>query len=137
MLPLSRLAFAIVLTVLAVPPLAGSTQAPARAQTQTDEQVYEKFLSWLDKQPQGGTDLDAQYRKVLAAEGVTAAEIDRQLRVIIEQSQKSEKARWNRILTAAVPRFNTRPNAFLVEVTRGLIPGKALDVGMGQGRNAL
>jgi len=39
----------------------------------------------LDKQPQGGTDLDAQYRKVLAAEGVTAAEIDRQLRVIIEQ----------------------------------------------------
>ena len=35
------------------------------------------------------------------------------------------------------PDFNTEPNAFLVEVARGLTPGTALDVGMGQGRNAI
>ena len=79
------------------------------------------------------TDIEAQYGKVLAADGLTAAEIDRRLRVIDEQLQKSEKERWNRILTSPAPRFNTKPNAFLVDVTRGLTPGRALDVGMGQG----
>lgn len=34
------------------------------------------------------------------------------------------------------PRFNTKPNAFLVEMVKGRKPGAALDVGMGQGRNA-
>lgn len=33
--------------------------------------------------------------------------------------------------------FNHEPNAFLVEMVKSLKPGKALDVGMGQGRNAL
>ena len=33
--------------------------------------------------------------------------------------------------------FSRRPNAFLVEATRGRKPGKVLDVGTGQGRNSL
>jgi len=33
--------------------------------------------------------------------------------------------------------YNPAPNAFLIEVARGLKPGRALDVGMGQGRNAI
>ena len=33
--------------------------------------------------------------------------------------------------------FSQKPNAFLVEVTRTRKPGKALDVGMGQGRNSI
>ena len=33
--------------------------------------------------------------------------------------------------------FNVEPNAFLVDVVRDMTPGAALDVGMGQGRNAL
>ena len=33
--------------------------------------------------------------------------------------------------------YNPAPNAFLVEVARDLKPGRALDVGMGQGRNAI
>jgi hypothetical protein len=41
------------------------------------------------------------------------------------------------MLTAPTSTFNTQPNAFLVEMTRHLTPGKALDVGMGQGRNAI
>ncbi len=35
------------------------------------------------------------------------------------------------------PAFNTEPTAFLVEVAKGLPTGTALDVGMGQGRNAI
>jgi len=138
----SQLVFAIVLSIVAGPPSLHSSaiQTPTGSQnpaTPTDEQVYATFQSWLEKQTSSVTDLEAQYGRVLAAEGLPRAEIDRRLRVIVEQFQKSEKARWNRILTAPAPRFNTKPNAFLVEVTRGLTPGKALDVGMGQGRNAL
>jgi SAM-dependent methyltransferase len=33
--------------------------------------------------------------------------------------------------------FTRKPNAFLVEMTRRRKPGRALDVGMGQGRNAI
>ncbi len=53
------------------------------------------------------------------------------------QGRQLEIERWNRILTAEQPRFNTNPNAFLVEMARSRKPGQALDVGMGQGRNAI
>jgi SAM-dependent methyltransferase len=33
--------------------------------------------------------------------------------------------------------FNEEPNAFMVEAVRGLKPGRALDVAMGQGRNSI
>jgi SAM-dependent methyltransferase len=33
--------------------------------------------------------------------------------------------------------FSRKPNAFLVEMTRQRKPGKALDIGMGQGRNSI
>lgn len=51
--------------------------------------------------------------------------------------ERMEASRWNKILTADNPRFNTGPNSFLVEMTKGRTPGRALDVGMGQGRNAI
>jgi SAM-dependent methyltransferase len=74
---------------------------------------------------------------VLPAEGLSAAENERHPRVITERGQQLEIERWNRILTSPTPTFSTRPNAFLVEMTKHIIPGKALDVGMGQGRNAI
>jgi SAM-dependent methyltransferase len=33
--------------------------------------------------------------------------------------------------------FNTAPNGFLVEMIKGVKPGRSLDVGMGQGRNTI
>jgi 2-polyprenyl-3-methyl-5-hydroxy-6-metoxy-1,4-benzoquinol methylase len=102
-------------------------------------QIYEKFRIWATTQPFGVGDLDRldRYRAVLAAEGLSATEIERHLHVIAEQGQQLEIERWNRILTAPTPTFSTQPNAFLVEMTKRLTPGKALDVGMGQGRNAI
>src|SRR5438132_5810903 len=53
---------------------------------------------------------------------------------------EEEKERWDQLYSASAKNnqdFNPEPNGFLVEVVRGLRPGKALDVGMGQGRNAL
>ena len=50
-----------------------------------------------------------------------------------------ERNRWNTMLTGRSPGyvFNQEPNALLVEAVRNVKPGAALDVGMGQGRNAL
>ncbi|WP_400193244.1 class I SAM-dependent methyltransferase [Hymenobacter sp. B81] len=49
-----------------------------------------------------------------------------------------ERLRWNRSLVHDTAyKFNRRPNALLVATVKGQPPGKALDVGMGQGRNSL
>lgn len=50
------------------------------------------------------------------------------------------RARWNQAFldpTWRRTRFNPAPNALLVDVVRDLPPGRALDVNMGEGRNAL
>ena len=137
-----RIVVATLLAVLAFTahPLSIQTPAPdqSKGAQRTDAQVYDAFDAWMKQQQQSGADPDLDvYRLVLAAQGTGASEIDRQIAVIEDRLQQAENARWNRVLTAAVPRFNTKPNAFLVEMTRGVSPGKALDVGMGQGRNAL
>lgn len=45
--------------------------------------------------------------------------------------------RWDRVYSTPTPSFSTAPNAFLVEVAKELKPGRALDIGMGQGRNSI
>jgi SAM-dependent methyltransferase len=61
------------------------------------------------------------------------------LAVVLAQqaAPTSEVERWNRVLTSESPTFNTKPNDFLVEIAKQRKPGKALDIGMGQGRNAI
>lgn len=44
---------------------------------------------------------------------------------------------WDRVYSDPNPFFPTAPNAFLTEVVKGLKPGRALDIGMGQGRNSV
>ncbi|HTP32343.1 MAG TPA: class I SAM-dependent methyltransferase [Candidatus Acidoferrales bacterium] len=112
-----------------------------------DEQAYELWRYWLVDQPpeiQRLFDRDdtkskglAIYRKQLQAEGEAAPEIERKLRIIDKDGEHWEIERWNRVLTSASPNINWQPNAFLVEMVRGRKPGRALDVGMGQGRNTL
>lgn len=45
--------------------------------------------------------------------------------------------RFDRIYSAPSTLFSSAPNAFLVRMLQGVKPGKALDVAMGQGRNAV
>ena len=48
----------------------------------------------------------------------------------------AEAERWDQVY-ASEPHLYTRDaNALLIEVTRALTPGTALDIGMGEGRNA-
>ena len=118
------------------------------AQSQpTDRDVYERFREWVSSQPPTPVqqtsasakqpDRLTRYREVLRAQGVTTEEIERQIKIINEQGRALEIERWNIILTAPNPMFNTAPNAFLMQIARTRTPGTALDVGMGQGRNAI
>lgn len=117
-------------------------QSPAPAATAAEVATYEAFRSWITKQPPVIQNEDdavvfARYGAELRAQGTSAADIDATIASLKAMGDRAEVERWNRILTAAEPRFNTAPNAFLVAVTTGVKPGRSLDVGMGQGRNTI
>lgn len=95
------------------------------------QQAYERFRFWRTTHDSG------DYREYLRARGFTDKDIDAQMKLVQEQGKQLEIERWNRILTAEAPAFNTKPNEFLVEMATNRKPGTALDVGMGQGRNAI
>lgn len=112
-----------------------------------DEQVYELWRFWLvDQTPEvqklfdhdetkpKGLDL---YRKKLRDQGDSPSDVERKIRIVDQDGEHWEIERWNRVLTSNSPRINWKPNAFLVEMLENRKPGRALDVGMGQGRNSL
>lgn len=113
--------------------------ASTNAEEKPDAGVYEAFRDWALGRPEETTDeeLLAAYRDHLVESGLGEAEARGRIEWIRREGEAQETERWNRILTAEHPRFNTDANAFLVEQVAGLTPGRALDVGMGQGRNAL
>ena len=50
---------------------------------------------------------------------------------------ENERAVWNGVYSDGDSRITNYPNRFLAEIVQGRKPGRALDVGMGQGRNSL
>ncbi len=112
-----------------------------------DLQTYSLFRFWLTSQPPDiqrefespGTAAKAldRYWAVLREQGEPAGEIERKVALIRDRREDLEIDLWNHILTSNSPRLNREPNAFLVEIASARKPGRALDVGMGQGRNAL
>lgn len=125
----ARLVLAPVLLILAL-------AATLTAQQPAD--VYQRFREWVVQQGgPPGPDVIDKYRAKLAKDGLSQEVIDREIKIIVEQGQRLEADRWNKILTSPTARFNREPNAFLVEMTKSRKPDTALDVGMGQGRNAI
>jgi SAM-dependent methyltransferase len=120
------------------PPPLSADQEKRLGALAPDEQVYERFRYWAGLQPPDVQDHARRfYDQYLASRGVPADDRARALATIERAGRRLEAERWNRILTAEKPLFNTSPNAFLVEMVKGRTPGTALDVGMGQGRNAI
>jgi SAM-dependent methyltransferase len=107
-----------------------------------DQRAYERFRFWVstlpaDQRPANPDQMMERYRVYLKGRGFSEADATAQIKVVGEQSSRLEVERWNQILTADNPTFNTNPNEFLIEMSKGRKPGTALDVGMGQGRNAI
>ena len=98
--------------------------------------ALETFLPWKNDPANSGVafnDALAKYRQKLKADGATDVAAERILRMI-EAHYEAEI--YERVY-AAPPEFETRPSRLLVETIEGVPPGKALDVGTGQGRNAV
>jgi 2-polyprenyl-3-methyl-5-hydroxy-6-metoxy-1,4-benzoquinol methylase len=122
-------------------PAAAQPPSPAGL-TPQEMQIYQAFRAWISAQPKeihegGDTVVMERYAAELRKQGKSEQEIKATLASLNAIGDRAEIEMWNRVLTSATPRFNTSPNAFLVEVTKGLKPGRSLDVGMGQGRNTI
>ena len=120
---------------LAIAFLSVVVAVPCSAQTE-GQSALKRFEEW--KRQPANADLSfgqalTNYRKQLVAHGASDVAADRTIRRIVAYD---EATLYNRIY-AATPEFNTKPNQLLVDATRDVKPGIALDVNMGQGRNTV
>jgi SAM-dependent methyltransferase len=129
------------LTSIAVGCFSVGVASPAFGQV-SDERVWQQFLQWLPSAPP--TDVPApiyaQYRARLVAAGTLEGDADKELAVIRNMMRTRLEARrlmLNNIYSSPAPGFRTKPNALVVSTVEGRKPGRALDVGTGQGRNAV
>jgi hypothetical protein len=141
--PIASLALLRTVLFAALPlfPVSAAAQTPAPP-TPEQLQIYETFRAWITKQPSdlqnaAEEDVFKGYAAELRAQGKTDKDVASTIETLRRLGDRAEVERWNRILTAAKPMFSTQPNGFLVAMIKGLKPGRALDVGMGQGRNTI
>ena len=77
---------------------------------------------------------------MLIKAGVSTQEADQRLDVLRRMHRERPDAwrvMFNIIYTSKKPGHATEPNALLVSTVEGRKPGRALDIGMGQGRNSV
>jgi SAM-dependent methyltransferase len=117
--------------------------APAGAGAQqSNEAIWKQFIDWLPKAPpvEGPNILFNIYRALLIKGGASPEEADRQLD-IVRRTYRERPDGWrimfNNIYKSDKPGYATQPNALLVSTIEGRKPGRALDIGMGQGRNSV
>jgi SAM-dependent methyltransferase len=137
--PRKRMAVSLIALVSAVSLLMG---ASAQAQP-SPEQVWKDFLEWLPKAPRVDGPPSAVfnvYRDLLIKAGTSPQESDQRLDVI-RRLHKERPDAWrvmfNNIYKSEQPEHATEPNALLISTIDGRKPGRALDIGMGQGRNSV
>jgi SAM-dependent methyltransferase len=117
--------------LLAIPLACALRSAPE----QPGKAAYQAFVAW--RKAAGLTsDWDraiAAYRSKLLTEGSTQRAVDR----VLQHIESYGEAELYDNVYEEKPGFNTEPNKLLTEAVQKCKPGKALDVGMGQGRNSV
>src|SRR5215472_14753559 len=113
----------------------------AIAQT-ADDEVWQQFVQWLSSGSAPGHPgaLYDGYQKFLMGAGVSEPEAVRRREVVLRRARSSDdgwRLIYNTVYSSSQPGFRTEPNATLVSAIKGRPPGRALDVGMGQGRNTI
>jgi SAM-dependent methyltransferase len=112
-----------------------------RAQPDTEAQ-WKAFVAWLSAQPPDSkpANLIRPYRAELIRKGMSPAEAEREMERLGHLAftrPDGAKVLWNKVYGGHDPIFVRTPNALLAGAILGRKPGKALDFGMGQGRNAV
>jgi SAM-dependent methyltransferase len=107
-----------------------------------DDHVWKAFLSWLQQAPPlaGPVEAIKGFEQSIVAGGAAPGEANRQ--AVVVRRLMAERADWwpllfDKVYASDRPSFSQNPSALLVEAIEGRPPGRALDVAMGQGRNAL
>ena len=110
-----------------------------------DEKIWESFRAWIFTNPEAPS-LKA-FGELLAGEGLPAEEVERRVAVIrrlfTEQPEKGVELTYDRIFSKPLTGdpekdgFTSTPSLFMMESVKDIKPGLALDVGAGQGRNAV
>ena len=130
----------MLIVVIALAPVACARRAPPDR-----EDVWRGFLTWLESAPLDADPVRA-YLAQLRRDGASPSEVERQSAIITDlMSDRPEAVElfFDRVYAEPVSGdsaqggFSTEPSAFLAEAVRGATAGTALDVGMGQGRNAV
>jgi len=107
-----------------------------------DEQLWSEFLDFVGRAPAArhpGLLFDG-FRADLVERGVAADVAAAQMAEVIAMSrQRNDWAgpMFDRIYETDQPEFRLEPNEFVERMTVDRAPGTALDVAMGQGRNAV
>ena len=117
----------------------------AQAQPAPADNEWKAFLDWAGAMPpdsfppSGGAALNA-YKAKRISEGLGSADADQlieRLRKRANSSSEFQVLAYNQMYGSRNSIYTTAPNSFLVEVVQELRPGRALDVGMGEGRNSI
>jgi len=108
----------------------------------SDETIWRQFLEWLPSAPPVGNPgvLFKRYRSHLSSTGVSPEEAKRMvtvLRRLHRERPDAWRVMFNNIYANGAQGFVTQPNALLMATIERRKPGHALDIGMGQGRNAV
>ncbi len=120
--------------------------ASAMVQNQTeDDKIWASFTAWIMTNPENVS--LGIYEEKLTQDGLSQDEIKRQIETIRrlskEHPEKSTEIIYDRIFSKPLTGdpekdgFTSTPSTFMMESTKDLTPGRALDVGAGQGRNAV
>jgi SAM-dependent methyltransferase len=106
------------------------------------EAQWKAFLAWLSARPPDSkpANLIRPYRAELIRQGMSPAEAEREtdrLGHLAFTRPDGAKVLWNKVYGGRDPIFVQTPNALLAGAILDRKPGKALDFGMGQGRNTV
>ncbi len=108
----------------------------------TDEETWAQFLEFIKRAPAANHPgvLFVGFREDLIERGHDPEEAAETTRAVARMSlnrQDFQVPMFDRIYTDPEPGFSTLPNELLVEAVADRPPGSALDIAMGQGRNAV
>jgi 2-polyprenyl-3-methyl-5-hydroxy-6-metoxy-1,4-benzoquinol methylase len=108
----------------------------------SEADVWKEFTAWLQKQAPNSKpgDLIRAYPEDLVRRGIPDDEVRRRMGVVsnfIFTRQKGVELLWDKVYAGKNPIFIQSPSAVVMSAIEGRKPGKALDIGMGQGRNSV
>lgn len=111
-------------------------------QAGADDPAWQHFLQYLRTAPAlpGPQEILQHYGQTLAREGLEQADIQRRVGVLLGLMRRRPEA-WpllfDRIYASGAPNVIDRANPLLMSAVEGRSPGRALEVAVGHGRNAV